>query len=168
MGKAKHSVRPGALRGIPRPRARGQLSVEFFLIAAFLVALAIALIATSSAKVDDLSSLSKALQAKTTLDTLSTKANSAYVQGDGSQYSFDAFLPSGPVCLLYNSSTQRLFCDFGGALGNNKPVSGPALYASITFSSPDCQPSSSSQAGWFNFVVRNNAGSIVASCTKLT
>ena len=144
---------------------KGQISIEFFLVAAFMVALAAGMIGVAQGHLSDAESLRKATMSKAAVDSVAAWANAVYLQGSGAQVSGSVFVPQGSVCMILNRTADGSFleCDVNPSI--EKSVSSTAVFATALEFSPQCPPANPA-AGWFSVKVRNEDGVVYVSCPR--
>jgi len=151
---------------------RGQLSIEFFLIVVFVLGLASALLALSEEQMRQTDLLDRAALARSALDSIAHTANHAWLAGNGTRLYTEIFVPANSVCLLYNSTQKRLYCDVGTRCPSNSsqfcyPYSEQLLPNGISFNTTTCPPYSQ-LGGWYSVRLEHNGTAITAQCTRLT
>lgn len=80
----------------------GQASLEFVLVAAFLLGLITILLPTANNLVDQVSSLDDLVITKGSLTSLASAINYVYVSGNGSSMHQDVFIPKNMICFASN------------------------------------------------------------------
>jgi len=145
--------------------ARAQVGVEFFLVAAFLFALAVVFFSSGEAQLRDAESLQKAALAKAAVDSLAAMVDYVYLSGVNTQVNQEVFVPQGSVCFLFNStfSPATIQCEADPSISGR--VSSRGLRTSSVIFSASCPPYSQ-ERGWFRITVRNN-NSVSITCTKI-
>lgn len=144
--------------------SRAQVGVEFFLVAAFLFALAIVFFSSGESVLRDAESLQKAALAKSSVDSLASMVNYVYLSGPSSQVSDEVFVPEGSTCFLFNASLPAIQCEPDPSIVGrvqSRPLRTPA----VSFSS-SCPPSTQ-QRGWFKVTVFNSNNAVTVTCTKI-
>ena len=146
---------------------KGQLSVEFFLIMAFLFALAVVLFVTTESQAHKAQLLDKAVLSRSALDSFENSVDRVFFEGNGSRDSIDLFVPQNSVCFIPNATGNYFECDADPEI--NGRVFGRVLYADVTqvFTDTTCPPSSSS-VGWIRVESVSNGTSVLASCSSLS
>ena len=135
--------------------ARGQLSVEFFLIVAFVLVLATILFSSTENEIRETRAVDRAALAKAAVAGVGNAVNSVALQGNGSVLKKDVFVPPETICFLYNQSASSLYCDTGRTV-----VRGPTLLAQPSVS-PAC-----SSSGWMTATVSSDPN-VSISCASL-
>jgi len=131
--------------------ARGQLSVEFFLIVAFVLVLATMLLSNVEAQLNDTKDLNRAATAKAAVAEVSHAVNAVALQGTGAMLNKEVFVPPETSCFSYNATAGALQCDTGKNI-----VSGPALVTAPNVSV------SCARTGWMTAQARNEGGANVS------
>ena len=142
---------------------KGQISVEFFLVAAFLVALAAGMLSSAQGHLSDAESLRKAVMAKSAVDSVAAWVNAVYLQGSGAEVSGSVFIPGGSVCLILNRTADDAYLECDAHPSIEKRVSSTRVLARSLEFAPECPPASQS-AGWFTIRARNVEGVVRVSC----
>lgn len=147
--------------------------MEFFLVVAFILGLASALLTITEEQVRQTATLDRAALAKSALDSVAHAANHVWLAGNGSRLTAEVFVPSSSICLLYNSTQRRLFCDVTARCPTNssqtcfaysEPVLPPGgVYLHTT----NCPPYNA-LTGWYSIRLEHNGTTVNASCTRLT
>jgi uncharacterized protein (UPF0333 family) len=145
---------------------RGQISVEFFLVAAFLVALAAGMLVTAQGHLSDAESLRKATMSKAAVDSVAAWVNAVYLQGSGAQVSGSVFIPAGSVCLILSKNGADSFFECDAHPSIEKRVSSSRVLATAVEFLPGCPPQNPA-AGWFNIKARNAEGVVRVSCEMM-
>ncbi len=138
-------------------KTRGQVSIEFFVLLAFLIVISSLLLNTIQGQASETQKLDKAALSKTALNSVAFALNYVFLSGNGSKITQQVFVPKGVFCFIYNSSDKTLECD----IGISKKVHSLPLYADIP--APNC-----SYEGWLNIEAQNLNGNTSLSCTKVS
>lgn len=151
---------------------RGQLSIEFFLIVAFILGLASALLTVSEDQVRQTTLLDRAALARNALDTVTHAANQVWLSGNGTRIVAEVFVPVNSICLLYNSTQQRLYCDVAVRCPNNPSqfcyTYGERLVTSQVIIDPATCPPYNALTGWYSIQLSHNGTAVNAVCTRLS
>ncbi|MBI3588498.1 hypothetical protein HY995_05300 [Candidatus Micrarchaeota archaeon] len=144
---------------------KAQLSIEFFLIASFIIALAAIMVTTAESNLRSAEALDKAALGKAALDAATGAINLAAVGGNGAQSSATVFIPQSTACFILdkNNGEPRMQCDADPSL--EKRVSGRALYSPDLKIDDSCPPSNT-RTGWFRVIARNVDGKVQVRCEE--
>ena len=146
---------------------RGQLSVEFLLIASFLLALAAVLLNIAETQLRETEALDNAALSKAAADSLATWINTVFLHGNGSQIRAEFFVPPGSVCFFVNTtdrSNMFLECDADPLLGGK--ISSRSIYTSNVTLDSSCPPANTT-GGWYKVNVKNSKNFVTINCTRL-
>ena len=148
---------------LPQPplgSRRAQFSIEFFLIASFLILLTSAILASALYNLDQNDVLRDAVFARAAVDGVADAITFVSWQSSGARVVNEYFLPSN-ACLIVNATDNTLECD----VGLTRRVKSHAFTLN---SSATITPSSGCRAsGWKTIVVKNDNGAPTISCTAL-
>jgi len=125
--------------------ARGQLSVEFFLIVAFILVLTTMILSNAENSLTETRTLDRMALAKAAVVEASQAANLVAVQGNGSSIKRLLFVPPETICFLYDDADGVLYCDTG-----KNTVRGPPLLVEPSVYAP-CLSS-----GWMTVEITSN------------
>lgn len=150
---------------------RGQVSIEFFLVVAFVLALASALLTVTEEQARQTGVVDRAALAKSALDTFAQAANHAWLSGNGARIYAEIFIPQNSVCLLYNASQTRFYCDVGARCPGSPSqfcyaYSERLLTSEIYINSTTCPPSNT-LPGWYSVQLAHNGTALLAQCAHL-
>jgi hypothetical protein len=143
---------------------RAQVSVEFFIIAAFVFALAGALLAIATSRINQNTVLDNLALARNAVGVVSAYINFVGLSGFGTNVSTTVFVPQNTICFLLTPSNSSIYCIESSNvnnLNNNYNVTGETLFFTPTIY-PICN-----QQGWLSVVISNNGG-VFVNCTQLT
>ncbi len=144
--------------------SRGQVGVEFFLVAAFMLALAAVMLTVAEGQLGGVESLDKAALSKSAVDSTAAMVDYVYLSGNYSQLRGEVFVPQGSLCFILNSSRETIQCDSDPSIPN-RVESRPMRTAAVSFN--DSCPPTSSARGWFGLTVTNVNNSVTVNCTSL-
>lgn len=136
---------------------RAQVSVEFFIVAAFVLALAGSLLSVASNQINQNNLLDHLALARNAVGVVSSYINFVGLGGIGTNVSATIFTPQNTICFLQNSSGSNLYC----TELNGYNVSGEPLFFTPSIYS-NCY-----QQGWTRVVISNNGG-VIVNCTQLS
>lgn len=151
---------------IRKCRRKGQLSIEFLLVAAFLLAFAAVLLNTAETQLRETQAVDSAALSKAAADSLGTLVNTVFLQGNGAQLNSEFFVPKNSVCFFVNGSVVRgafLECDPDPQLSGR--VRSRLLYTANVTMDSGCPPTDV-VGGWYAVTVRNVNGWVALNCTR--
>lgn len=98
---------------------RAQMSIEFFLIAGFILLAASVLISSSDQQLQETSALSSVVASRNALDLEVANARYAYYAGNNTVLSHISFIPANTTCFFFNASATsgKFFCVTSGISG---------------------------------------------------
>lgn len=145
----------------------GQASLEFILVAVFLMGLITILLPTASNLVDQISSLDDVAVTKSSLNSIASAISYVRVSGNGSAMHVDAYIPKNVNCFVGGlNCTLRVCKEWITESQNTKcsqmetfrirPIS---LYPGA-LNIIDCQ----GKTGWLSIVVSNENGDVKIDC----
>ena len=143
---------------------RGQVAVEFFLVASFLLALSAAVLVTAESSLRDVESLNSAASCKAAADAVAESVNLVYLSGNYSSVRGEVFVPKQAICFLVNESGPYIQCEPDPSI-QGRVSSVPLRTPSVSFN--DSCPPQSQARGWFGILVANNNGTVTVNCTQL-
>lgn len=126
---------------------KGQLSVEFFLILAIVMAMISMLLANALEQMKYIRQLDAAALAKSCADTVSGVVNYAKLGGAGTSITRDVFVPKDMVCFL--NAGRESYCL---QKESGKKVYGDQFLSPDVSFEEDCYSS-----GWIRFTAFNDA-----------
>ena len=144
----------------------GQASLEFVLVAAFLLGLITILLPTANNLMDQVSSLADLVVAKGSLNTISSAINYVRISGNGASLHIDVYIPKNmncfanglnctlKVCKEWVSSAQNTYCNKMEILN----VSSKSYPGVVRLQ--NCE----GKTGWIPISVSAGAGSVLVSC----
>jgi hypothetical protein len=135
---------------------RAQVSVEFFIIAAFVFALAGALLTLATNQITANSNLDNLALARNAVGVVSSYINFVGLSGAGANVSTTVFIPQNTICFIQNSSGSNLYCTTNGY-----NVSGETL-----FFTPNIPLYCYIPGAWLRVVISDNGG-VTVNCTQL-
>ena len=142
----------------------GQVSVEFFIIAAFVFALAGALLSVATSQINQNTILDNLAMGRNAIGVVSAYVNFVGLSGNGTNVSTTIFIPQNTICFLLTSSSSNVYCAETGTVNgtiSNYNVTGETLFFNPTINA-DCN-----QQGWLYVTVNNNGG-VIVNCTSLS
>ncbi len=137
---------------------RAQMSVEFFIIAGFILLAASMLISTADQQVQDTMTLNNVVAARNALDLEVGAAKYVYLQGNNSAVTNFVFVPSNTSCFNFNTTLRRFYCVTLGVTG--------LVFSDEMDFIVNAQNAACTQSGWLRFTVRNQDGYVAYSCTR--
>ncbi|MCL5011425.1 MAG: hypothetical protein M1594_00835 [Candidatus Marsarchaeota archaeon] len=138
---------------------RAQVSVEFFIIAAFVFALAGALLSVATSQINQNTILDNLAMGRNAIGVVSSYINFVGLSGVGANVSTTVFVPTNMICFIPTISSSNIYCTESNN-NSNYNVTGEQLFFPPTIN-PICN-----QQGWLNVVVSNNGG-VFVNCTQL-
>ncbi len=139
---------------------RAQFSIEFFLIASFLILLTSAILASALYNLDQNDVLRDAVLGRAAIDGVADAVTFVSWQSSGARIVNEYYLPSN-ACLIVNTTDNTFECDVG--LTNRIKSHTFTLNSSATLT-----PTSGCYAsGWKTIVVKNEGGAPTITCTAL-
>ncbi len=142
---------------------RAQVSVEFFIIAAFIFALAGALLSVAASQISQNTVLDNLGLGRNAIGVVSSYINFVGLSGVGANVSTTVFVPPNTICFIPTTSNSNIYCTESSNVTNfnsNYNVTGETLFFPPTINF-ECN-----QQGWLSVVVSNNGG-VVVNCTQL-
>ncbi len=95
-------------------KRKGQIAVEFFLVAGFVLLLAAGLVVLIDGQINSTSNLSKSAVAKAAVEGVTNNARQVWLSGSGSRVNQTFFVPDNTACFLYNFEANELYCLVAG------------------------------------------------------
>ncbi len=135
--------------------ARAQGSIEFFLIAGFILLATSVLLTQADRQISGTSALNNVLIARSALDLEASTLKYVYFSGSYTSINHKIFIPVGAQCFYIAGS--RLACIVPGA---GSRVVGEQLETPVPSVEPSCHKS-----GWVSITTINQAGMLNVSCT---
>ncbi|MBU1196892.1 hypothetical protein KJ765_00110 [Candidatus Micrarchaeota archaeon] len=145
--------------GVHRP-ARGQMSIEFFLIAGFILLAASVLISNSDIQIQETAALSNVVAGRNAMDLMISNARYVYYSGNNSVITHITFIPANTTCFNYNASNGRLYCLTSGLTG--------LVYSdAVPFPMTSVLGNQCADNGWLRIRTQNQNSVIVYNCTRV-
>ncbi|HII38783.1 TPA: hypothetical protein HA318_02165 [Candidatus Micrarchaeota archaeon] len=138
---------------------KAQTGIEFFFVTAFVLLLAIYLVTASEGELTQTKNLNRVAVAKSVTDAVSQAVNTVALEGNGSTARIQQYVPADTLCLLYNTTSKKLFCIVSGV----GTVSGTQLYSAPAVSQ-SCFPSG--DQGWMLIKINNSGAGVGVWCTQ--
>jgi hypothetical protein len=138
-------------------KRRAQVSIEFFFIVAFSVALATILLSSAEDQIRNVKSLDNTALARAALDSVASTVNYVSLAGNGTRIAREVFVPNDVTCFAYNSSSRKMFCSVGA---------GVFIQSSVLYSAPSVA-SACLSSGWLRAEAVNNGASTSLNCSSL-
>ncbi len=140
--------------------ARAQISIEFFLIAGFILLAASVLISNSDQQIQETSALNNVVAARNAMDLETSLARYVYYSGNWSTVTHITFIPSNTTCFNYNDTSQKLYCVTSG-------ITGLVYSDAVAFPFRNVTGHQCWQSGWLRVRTRNENGVVYYNCTRL-
>ena len=138
-----------------KKKGRGQIAVEFFLVAGFVLILAAGLVVLIDGQINSTNSLSRAVIAKTAVEGVANNVKQVWLSGTGSRVNQTFFVPDNTVCFLYNFDSSELYCLVTG----RDIVKSDALVGITLKIDPNC-----AKSGWVKTGIENTGDAIELKC----
>ncbi|MFH1200118.1 MAG: hypothetical protein V1708_03565 [Candidatus Micrarchaeota archaeon] len=142
--------------------ARGQMSIEFFIIAGFILLASSILIANADTQIQETSALNNIVAGRNAMDLLSTSCMYVYLQGNNSAVTNYMFIPSNTSCFNFNTTFSKFYCVTLGVTGL---VFSDALPFNASAQDTGC--SAFNATGWLRVSAYNSGGNIIYSCRRV-
>ncbi len=142
-----------------RPVARGQISVEFFLVVGFIISLVAILVANSEAQIARNTLLDNTLLSQSALDSVSNAIQTVYLQGNRSAIRQMVFVPRDANCFILDQAKKKLTCDVGDPEAR-------LVYSRPLTAVPDTITADCTEPGWLFVAVEYNQPFLNISCVK--
>ncbi|MFQ5406211.1 MAG: hypothetical protein ACE5DI_03590 [Candidatus Micrarchaeia archaeon] len=140
------------------------MSVEFFLLVGFSLAVLAVLLANTEAELAQNAVLDKAVLSRSALDSMTSAVNYVFLQGNNSRVNFELFVPQGPVsessAVCFLNASSNLSCFVGDLQG--RLVFSRNLLVVPSKIEPECQT-----FGWKNVTVVNYDNNVEVYCGPL-
>lgn len=140
-------------------KRKGQIAVEFFLVAGFVLVLAAGLVVLIDGQINSTSNVAKAAVAKQATEAITNNIHEVWLSGTGSKVSQAVYVPENAVCMLYNYDSYELYCLVNGR-DTVKAQSLPGVTLTID---PNC-----AHSGWVKTTVENVANVDGSNAVSLT
>jgi hypothetical protein len=138
------------------------MSIEFFIIAGFILLASSILIANADTQIQETSALNNIVAARNAMDLLATSCMYVYLEGNNSALTNYVFIPANTSCFNFNTTYQKFYCVTLGVTGL---VFGDALPFNASAAGTDCTGPAAS--GWIRVSTYNSGGNIIYSCTRV-
>ncbi|MFH1106445.1 MAG: hypothetical protein V1787_00965 [Candidatus Micrarchaeota archaeon] len=145
--------------GIGAPR--GQMSIEFFIIAGFILLASSVLISNSDTQIQEAVSLNNIVAGRNALDLEVSAAKYVYLQGNNSAITNYVFVPANTSCFNFNSSLNKFYCVTSGVTG--LVFSDEVGFLVTTTTADVC-----TKSGWLRFTVRSRDDGVVYACVRVS
>ncbi|MFH1442709.1 MAG: hypothetical protein ABIG96_01630 [Candidatus Micrarchaeota archaeon] len=137
--------------------SKGQGSIEFFLIAGFILLATSVLLNQADRQIQGTSALNNVLVSRSALDLEASALKYVYYSGNQTAITHRIFVPIGAQCFYVLSGEARMYCIVPGA---SKRVVGEYIDTPMPVVNNACY-----RSGWITVTTRNaGAGSIVMDC----
>ncbi len=136
------------------------MSIEFFLIAGFILLAASVLISNSDVQLQETSGLNNVVAARNAMDLEISMARYVYYSGNNSATTHLTFIPANTTCFNYNATNGKLYCVTSGIAGIINSDSVPFPLA--TYNGNECPKS-----GWLRVRTVNRNSVIYYNCTRV-
>lgn len=135
------------------------MSIEFFIIAGFILLAASILISNSDQQLQEATTLNNVVAARNALDLEVGAAKYVYLSGNNSAVTNFVFVPANTSCFNFNATLRKFYCVTMGITGL---VFSDEMNFLVSTSDTSC-----TQSGWLRFTVRRQDDSIVYTCQRV-
>ena len=146
---------------------KAQLSVEFFLVTAVIIAFMLLLYTVATGETARTRTLDAALLSKTLVDDVSFAANYVALSGNGSVLKRDVFAGAETNCFFYDDTEKALYCTLEESKMREFGVTGRRVYGRRLLSEAVLQCATPLAPGWYRVTVGQYNGKTAITCAKL-
>ena len=147
--------------------ARGQFSIDFFLVLSVIIAFSIMLYGLAVTETGKARLMDSAVMTKAYLDSISASVDFVYFSGGSSRVSKMLFQPAEATCLYFDDTQKAFFCRISSTYleGSKNRVFGRPLFANLA--AANLKISGCGQ-GWNQVLVVNDGTQVLVTCSRVS